>query len=53
MKHLKPRDIVALAGFIVVIIMVVMEQMQGVTEIITGIIAYYFGHRHSGVDDGE
>jgi hypothetical protein len=44
---IRPKDIIAIAALIAVIVLVYFDREQGVTEIITGIIGYYFGHRHT------
>ncbi len=49
---LKPRDLIAIACLVLVMILVYSGQEKGVSEIIIGIVGYYFGHRSSGVDGG-
>ena len=52
-KMLQPKDVIA----ILVLVSFVFLTFNGIdsplTEVVTLMLGYYFGHRNSGVDDGK
>lgn len=53
MNELKPKDFVAILVIILIFVMVIVRSNHSFDAILALIIGFYFGHRRSGVDNGN
>lgn len=53
MKHLKPKDLIALLTIVLVFALILLKANHSLDVVLSLILGYYFGHRTSGVDKGE
>jgi hypothetical protein len=53
MQSIKPRDLVAISVIVMIVLLKLNGIDEGFQEVLAGIIGYYFGHRHSGIDKGS
>ena len=53
MKLLQPKDVIAILSIVSVVFLLFNGIESPLTDMVALIVGYYFGHRKSGIDDGN